>query len=338
MHLNYNNLSIIDDQQGDSNLNITSYELPIYKKGSSLIAKHRDKSKIHIKKKNRGKFTEYCGGEVTDECIQRGKRSKSPVIRKRTTFAQNARKWSKHEDGGTFNGELNEKQRTTLQRSAQGTTASNYSDAVDLDISKARENYTIGSDRLSVALKDYPRVAGIIRRGFNLVGKDYTKGDKLPTGLQNCTLTATGWICPEAPIGNANTILNDGLNYGYVQIPQEYALPGDLVIASNPDTGANHSMLLANLTSQPTTMTFYGDTYNIPEDHPIMRYSNGSTDPSGYRGYVPLAGYLANSGGKTQVNYYRHLDPGTGEVLLPPIEVTPQGNIIAGDTSIHIMR
>jgi hypothetical protein len=25
--------------------------------------------RIHIKKKNRGKFTEYCGGEVTDECI-----------------------------------------------------------------------------------------------------------------------------------------------------------------------------------------------------------------------------------------------------------------------------
>ena len=24
---------------------------------------------IHIKKKNRGKFTEYCGGEVTDKCI-----------------------------------------------------------------------------------------------------------------------------------------------------------------------------------------------------------------------------------------------------------------------------
>jgi len=26
-------------------------------------------SKIHIKKQNRGKFTEYCGGKVTQECI-----------------------------------------------------------------------------------------------------------------------------------------------------------------------------------------------------------------------------------------------------------------------------
>ena len=33
--------------------------IPYFKKGK----------KIHIKKKNRGKFTEYCGGKVTDECI-----------------------------------------------------------------------------------------------------------------------------------------------------------------------------------------------------------------------------------------------------------------------------
>lgn len=54
---------------------------------------------IHIKKKNRGKFTDYCGGKVTSECIARGKRSSSPTIRKRATFAANARKW-KHEGGG----------------------------------------------------------------------------------------------------------------------------------------------------------------------------------------------------------------------------------------------
>lgn len=54
---------------------------------------------IHIKKENRGKFTDYCGGKVTSECIARGKRSSSPTIRKRATFAANARKW-KHEDGG----------------------------------------------------------------------------------------------------------------------------------------------------------------------------------------------------------------------------------------------
>ncbi len=57
------------------------------------------KKPIHIKKENRGKFTEYCGGKVTQECITKGKNSLSPAVRKRAIFAQNSRKW-KHEYGG----------------------------------------------------------------------------------------------------------------------------------------------------------------------------------------------------------------------------------------------
>lgn len=55
--------------------------------------------KIHIKKANRGKFTKYCGGKVTSACIAKGKRSSDPAVRKRATFAANARKW-KHAFGG----------------------------------------------------------------------------------------------------------------------------------------------------------------------------------------------------------------------------------------------
>lgn len=55
----------------------------------------RKGGKIHIKKENRGKFTDYCGGKVTSECIARGKRSPNPAIRKRATFAANSRKWHK---------------------------------------------------------------------------------------------------------------------------------------------------------------------------------------------------------------------------------------------------
>lgn len=59
--------------------------------------------KIHIKKANRGKFTDYCGGKVTSECIARGKASPNPAIRKRATFAANSRKWAKkHNKGGKF--------------------------------------------------------------------------------------------------------------------------------------------------------------------------------------------------------------------------------------------
>ena len=58
-------------------------------------------SGIHIKEENKGKFTDYCGGKVTSECISRGKHSPNPAIRKRATFAANARKW-KHKFGGNI--------------------------------------------------------------------------------------------------------------------------------------------------------------------------------------------------------------------------------------------
>ena len=59
--------------------------VPYFKKGSG----------IHIKKKNRGKFTDYCNGKVTQECINRAKKSKNPTLRKRATFAESSRSWSK---------------------------------------------------------------------------------------------------------------------------------------------------------------------------------------------------------------------------------------------------
>ena len=56
-------------------------------------------SGIYIKEKNKGKFTSYCGGKVTDECIRKAKASGNPTLVKRATFAANARKW-KHKNGG----------------------------------------------------------------------------------------------------------------------------------------------------------------------------------------------------------------------------------------------
>ena len=68
-------------------------QIGFYKKGSG----------IHIKKKNRGKFTEYCGGKVTQKCIAKAKRSRNPTLVKRATFAENSRKWSKkHLIGGVI--------------------------------------------------------------------------------------------------------------------------------------------------------------------------------------------------------------------------------------------
>ncbi len=65
----------------------------IFKKGG----KTKLKSPL-IKESNVGKFTEYCGGKVTDACIAKGKASKNKKIRKRATFAVTVRTW-KHKCG-----------------------------------------------------------------------------------------------------------------------------------------------------------------------------------------------------------------------------------------------
>lgn len=72
-----------------------------FKQGGKMnvIEQFKKGYKIKIKESQKGSFTKYCNGKVTNECIQRGKNSPNPKIRKKATFAQNARRW-KHQLGG----------------------------------------------------------------------------------------------------------------------------------------------------------------------------------------------------------------------------------------------
>lgn len=63
------------------------------------ISKYYTGSNIHIKKKNKMKFTEYCNGEVTQNCIDKAKNSGNPTLKKRAIFAESSRSW-KHAKGG----------------------------------------------------------------------------------------------------------------------------------------------------------------------------------------------------------------------------------------------
>lgn len=70
---------------------IEIFGVPYIKKGSG----------IHIKKKNRGSFTKYCKGKVTQNCIDKAKKSGNSKLVKKAVFAENSRKW-KHQKGGVF--------------------------------------------------------------------------------------------------------------------------------------------------------------------------------------------------------------------------------------------
>ena len=86
------------------------------------------KSGIHIKKENRGKFTSYCGGKVTDECIRKAKASGNPKLVKRATFAANARKW-KHQEGGLLISDVDTRSDTTRRGYHEGLPAYGAVDA-----------------------------------------------------------------------------------------------------------------------------------------------------------------------------------------------------------------
>ena len=68
---------------------IEIFGVPSFKKGSE----------IHIKEENKGKFTDYCKGKVTQNCIDKAKKSGNETLVKRAVFAENARAW-KHQKGG----------------------------------------------------------------------------------------------------------------------------------------------------------------------------------------------------------------------------------------------
>ena len=122
-------------------------------------------NKIHIKKENRGKFTDYCGGKVTSECIQRGKNSSDPKIRKRATFAANARKW-KHQSGGILEDRSTEKQR--------------YDEWNQLStLDKLKRNFNIARQFIS----ESPRLENVYNAAQAMLGEYNPQNPYLITGV-----------------------------------------------------------------------------------------------------------------------------------------------------------
>lgn len=98
------NLNDIDYEQLRQQLqglleNCNLDEIQLCKCGSKLIPKRKDGNKIHIKKKNRGKFTE--SANKAGQSVQEHAKSvlndpnATPLQKKRANFARNSAKWHK---------------------------------------------------------------------------------------------------------------------------------------------------------------------------------------------------------------------------------------------------
>lgn len=79
-------MDMTDDQKFDRKA--------VGKIASSMLRGFAKYGGIHIKPENKGKFTDYCGGKVTGDCIDKGLHSPSATIRKRANFARNSRSWN----------------------------------------------------------------------------------------------------------------------------------------------------------------------------------------------------------------------------------------------------
>lgn len=153
-------------------------------------------------------------------------------------------------------------------------------------------------------------------------------------GGSNCILNASQWIDPSVPIMASRTLTDNPYKYGYFQLPQEYAVPGDMVIADN-NAGSYHAMLLSGFSPFNTTSTLNNKIYELSKGDPLVMYSRGrALADENLVEDAPLKGYLDQSDGKSRVRYYRNIKPGTQEGLLPPIVDTPSKSYIDYNGSV----
>ena len=174
-------------------------------------------------------------------------------------------------------GEVIDSRQKVLDRANKVT--SNYSDAKDFDLN--------------------PFMYAIRKFAKNTIGKG---------GISNCTLSATGWVDPNNQYMSAINIF-DNPNSGYTEIPKEYALPGDLLIAKNPIENTYHTMLI--------------EKFN--ENDPILRYSRGGhdTEKNLVTGRSLMEYHKLDNeqgGNHTEDHYFRYNFP--NEYWLPELVVT----------------
>lgn len=184
-----------------------------------------------------------------------------------------------------------------LEKLLTAKPASNYSQAVDMNISKAREWVTDQIQNL------FPNC---------------------PTGLSNCTLTASQFY--GKPIGRAATIVNNPNKHGFYEVDEKYAIPGTMVIASDPEgteTPRYHTMILNGFADKNYPFVYNDILYNVLEGDILTSYSKGKNTIDSWKTNIPLKTYTDQSQGKTRNRFYRPLDEnGLPNVLLPEIVVT----------------
>lgn len=155
--------------------------------------------------------------------------------------------------------DANDYRRLALDRSRRATSPTvSFDNAIDLDwLSKAYANYCKGNTCLNTVTSFYgPQYTGAVNREFV--------------------------VNPE--------------KYGFTQIPQNQALPGDIIILLNKSNYPHHAVMFDSVAAKDSVSP-QGEP--IEKGDTLVNYSNGSrVQGKGYRIQNPLSMFLEpNAGG-----------------------------------------
>ena len=122
-----------------------------------------------------------------------------------------------------------------------------------------------------------------------------------------CLNTVTGFCNPSSTVASNVQMVSDPERYGYIQIDQSRAIPGDIIILSNGDNHPTHAVMFDKVAEQNGTHRGYpvaiGDT--------LVNYSNGGRGKRDYRFQGPLPRFddPENAGGDFSgvKRYYRYV-------------------------------
>lgn len=130
---------------------------------------------IYIKEKNKGSFTKYCKGKVTQDCIHKAKKSGNKKLIKKAVFAENARKWSKkHQFGGNVTQQNNTDKMGLYQQFLNQQQAA-YIQQVNKDMENAAEREAAMKKKIQSAQAlgaNIGNILGSIGGGLSMLAED----------------------------------------------------------------------------------------------------------------------------------------------------------------------
>lgn len=106
-----------------------------------------------------------------------------------------------------------------------------------------------------------------------------------------CTNTATGFYYPNRTTAGSNNLLANPAKAGFKIVDQKQAVPGSIIVISNPDNTKRHSVIFDSV-HHGEPYWYYDpndkNQYYIQDGDTLVNYSNGKHSAGNYRKKVPL--------------------------------------------------